>query len=323
MTRPRKQLVCVEDTPWYHVVSRCVRRTYLCGFDQSTGKNYEHRRQWIVDRIRLLSSLFTIEVCSYAVMSNHYHIVVRLCPGETEKWSQAEVVKRWMCLFKGTVQVQQWQSGAELSPAEQALVDERIAVYRERLGSLSWFMKCLNEPLARAANKEDKCTGHFWEARFKSDPLRVEEALLSCMVYVDLNPIRAAMANTPEESDYTSIQERIKPGFDLAKAIHSQIENHQLNRFDFPLKPLTKFAGGAGQQKPDGISFSEKDYLELVDYTGRIIRADKRGVIPMQLPPILQRMDIGRKSWLESATMFGQLYYRKFGFRRQVSQKVG
>ena len=165
MTRPRKELVCVEDTPWYHVVSRCVRRTYLCGFDQSTGKNYEHRRQWIVDRIRLLSSLFTIEVCSYAVMSNHYHIVVRLCPGETEKWSQAEVVKRWMCLFKGTVQVQQWQSGAELSPAEQTLVDERIAVYRERLGSLSWFMKCLNEPIARAANKEDKCTGHFYKHR--------------------------------------------------------------------------------------------------------------------------------------------------------------
>ena len=143
------------------------------------------------------------------------------------------------------------------------------------------------------------------------------------MVYVDLNPIRAAIANTPEESDYSSIQERIKPEFNLAKAIHSQIENHQLNRFDFPLKPLTKFAGGTGQQKQDGISLSAEDYLELVDYTGRIIRADKRGVIPIQMPPILQRMDIGKKSWLESTTMFGQLYYRKFGFRRQVSQKVG
>ena len=79
--------------------------------------------------------------------------------------------------------------------------------------------------------KEDKCTGHFWEARFKSQALRSEKALLSCMVYVDLNPIRAAMANTPEESDYTSIQERVASRFDLAAAIHEQTEQHFYQRF--------------------------------------------------------------------------------------------
>jgi len=83
MTRPRKELVSVEDTPYYHVTSRCVRRTFLCGIDQTTGTNYEHRRQWIENRIRILSSLFALDVCAYAVMSKRYHITIKHNPDET------------------------------------------------------------------------------------------------------------------------------------------------------------------------------------------------------------------------------------------------
>jgi len=68
----------------------------------------------------------------------------------------------------------------------------------------------LNEYISKRANIEDNCTGHFWESRFKSQALLDERALLTCMAYVDLNPIRACMAKTPETSEYTSIQERIK-----------------------------------------------------------------------------------------------------------------
>ena len=166
MTRPRKELISISDTPYYHVVSRCVRRTFLCGFDQQTQQDYEHRRQWIEDRIRLLSSLFAIDICSYAVMSNHYHIVVKLDPQQSSEWSHQEVITRWTSLFKGPLLIQRQQQGGALSPAEQQTVSDIIEVWRERLADLSWFMKCLNEPIAREANKEDSCTGHFWDKFF-------------------------------------------------------------------------------------------------------------------------------------------------------------
>ena len=118
MTRPRKELVSIDDTPYYHVVSRCVRRTFLCGIDQSTGNNYEHRRQWIENRIRLLSSIFAVNICAYSVMSNHIHLTLQLCPDEADAWSVNDVLKRWTSLFKGPYLVQQWQRGEQLQLTE-------------------------------------------------------------------------------------------------------------------------------------------------------------------------------------------------------------
>jgi REP element-mobilizing transposase RayT len=189
--KPRAQQVSVSDTPFYHVISRCVRRTFLCGEDRSTGQSYEHRRLWIEERIRLLASVFAIEVAAYAVMSNHYHVVVKINPDEVVHWNNDDVLERWCCLHKGPPLVQRYQSGDELIPAEIRRVVQYADTFRERLADLSWFMKCLNEPVARQANKEDNCTGHFWESRFKSQALDTEEAVLSCMAYVDLNPVRA------------------------------------------------------------------------------------------------------------------------------------
>ena len=160
MPRARKHLVCLADTPYYHVYSRCVRRAFLCGIDRLSGKSYEHRRAWIEDRLRVLSSLFSIQLCAYAVMSNHYHLVVRLNPGESDGWSDDEALQRWTSLFRGPLLVQRYRAGESLSSIEQDTVRSIAVAYRDRLGSLSWFMKCLNEPIARQANAEDGCTGH-------------------------------------------------------------------------------------------------------------------------------------------------------------------
>ena len=133
MSRPRKQLISIDDTPYYHITSRCVRRSFLCGVDQHTGESYEHRRQWIVDRIRILSSVFAVDICSYAVMSNHYHLTVKITPEQVEHLSDYEIMLRWLTIFKGTLLVQRYRSGANLSEPERNSVSDTIAVYRERL----------------------------------------------------------------------------------------------------------------------------------------------------------------------------------------------
>jgi hypothetical protein len=207
-------------------------------------------------------------------------------------------------------------SGITLSSPEKDTVSDIIAIWRKRLADLSWFMKCLNQSITRQANLEDSCTGHFWEGRFKSQALLTEEALLSCMAYVDLNPVRASMAKTPEDSDYTSIQERIAPCFDLERAIGSQSDHQDLLNFESSLKPLLAFSGNVTEEVQNSILFSFNEYIELVDWTGRAILLNKRGAISDYLPLILQRLAINQKTWFSSTTRFEALHRQRFGRRR-------
>ncbi|GAB3103478.1 hypothetical protein GCM10027217_25930 [Pseudomaricurvus hydrocarbonicus] len=170
-------------------------------------------------------------------------------------------------------------------------------------------MKCLNEPIARLANAEDNCTGHFWESRFKSQALLTDEALLSCMAYVDLNPIRAGMAKTPETSEHTSIRERINPVITLESAIRDQA---LANEFDLSIKPLLPFEDVIRSTCQTGIAYSLSDYLQLVDWTGRAVRNDKRGSIPEHLPPILKRLNIRAELWLTNSQHFEKIVHRRF-----------
>jgi hypothetical protein len=183
-------------------------------------------------------------------------------------------------------------------------------------------MKCLNEPIARQANKEDGCTGHFWESRYKSQALLTEEALLTCMAYVDLNPVRADRCNTPEASDHTSIKARITPSLDLKKTADDEIKQQRLQRFDLPLKPLAQFDDNVTSRGQIGILFSLEDYLPLVDTTGRMIRTDKRGAIPINLPPILERLSINRQQWLQQSQQFEKLYASQFAKKRRTLKKT-
>jgi len=321
MTRPRKEQINLSDTPYYHVVSRCVRRAFLCGQDDKTGKSYEHRRLWIENRIRLLSSIFAIDICAYAVMSNHLHIVVKLNPDELDTLTPDEIAKRWTCLFKGPLLLQKWLKNNNLNKIERDTVLDTIETYRNRLKDLGWFMKCLNEPIARQANKEDGCTGHFWESRYKSQALLTEETLLTCMAYVDLNPLRAKISQTPETSIHTSIKERIQPSFKLTDAVKEQIDLDALEKFDVPLKPLLCFDSNIRDGVQQGILFSFEDYLTLVDSTGRHIRHDKRGAISATLAPILQRLNIDEKDWINNTSNFERNYRYTFA-KRQPNSKI-
>src|SRR5918999_4058023 len=167
MGYPRKSLICLADTPYYHVVARCVRRAWLWGYDAYAGKDYSHRKHWVTQRLRVLAGIFAIDLCAYAVMSNHYHLVLRVDRERGVRWSQEEIVQRWTRLFRAPPLITRWKAGSA-SAAERAIAEQLIERWRTRLMDISWYMRSLNEYLARRANAEDECTGRFWEGRFKS-----------------------------------------------------------------------------------------------------------------------------------------------------------
>jgi len=169
MTVSRQQQIHIDSTPYYHCISRCVRRAFLCGKDRYSGKCYEHRRQWIVDKIKQLSSVFAIDICAYAVMSNHYHLVLHVDQDQASTWSMDEVIDRWCVLFGGPLLVKRYQQGDPISVVERNAVSDIVELWRSRLMDISWFMRCLNESIARQANQEDDCKGRFWSLlRFHS-----------------------------------------------------------------------------------------------------------------------------------------------------------
>ena len=203
LTTARKSLVDSSVTSFYHCISRCVRRAFLC------GEGHEDWKQWVEDRLRELAGIFAIDVCAYAVLDNHLHVVLQLNDEVAAGWSDEEVVRRWGRLFPPRGKDRQ------PLPVTGVWVKDRlkdagwVAETRQRLNSLGWFMKCLKEPLARRANHEDKCRGTFWEARYKSIAILDEEALLTTLTYVDLNPLAAGLAKTPEASAHTSVKARV------------------------------------------------------------------------------------------------------------------
>ncbi|WP_289096769.1 transposase [uncultured Pseudoalteromonas sp.] len=302
MATPRRNLISVSNTPYYHCISRCVRRAYLCGQDPLTGRSYEHRRDWVEKKLFQLGRIFCIDICAYAVMSNHTHLVLHIDIAKAKRLNNKAILIRWHKLFKSTFLCQRFLNDELLTQTELAAVNARVNLYRERLSSISWFMRVLNEGIARKANLEDECKGRFWEGRFKSQALLDEAALAACLAYVDLNPVRAKAADLPEQSDYTSIKSRIN-------ASHNNKQP----------KSLMRFAGKTRKHMPKGIPFELKTYLQLVDWTGRSIREDKPGTIPEEALPILERLNICTDNWLTLTTSFTRSFKNTAGKEQAIT----
>ncbi len=309
MPLPRRILVQDERPGAYHVISRCVRRAFLC------GDRAEHRRAWVCDLIRQAAGAFAVDVLAYAVMSNHLHIVVLTDPARVATWTPIEVATRWASAHPRTGVDGRPQAWSSAETAEKAADPAWIDTTRKRLRSLSWFMKCVKERLARRANRDDGCTGHFWEGRFQSVALLDQAAVIAAMAYVDLNPIRAAMAETPECSDYTSVQARCRARQEhhaahLVPALANAPSSAESSLWIAPIHSATI-------DQPDGCTFTAAitldEYLTLVDQTGRIVRGDKRGVIPAGLAPILDRLRIDLDAWLALMRSGGHFGIGSFG----------
>ena len=159
MTMARAHLVDPAVSRWYHCVTRCVRRALLLGEGPSD------RKEWIENRLRELAGIFSVSVGGFSVLDNHLHVLVRLDPDVAQGWSDEEVVRRWGRLFPPR---DKSRRPLEVSDdwVQGHLKNVRwLAQARQRLQSLSWFMKCLKEPLARLANREEQTRGAFLKGR--------------------------------------------------------------------------------------------------------------------------------------------------------------
>ena len=310
-----------------HAVQRCVRRAYLCGEDEHSGKSFEHRREWIRERLEFLASVFAIDCLTYTVLSNHLHVVLRTRPDLVAEWSDEEVARRWLRLFPPRRE----KDGRPAEPEEHeigmiTLDAERLAEVRRRLSDISWWMRCTAENIARRSNKEDRCSGRFWEGRYKAQLILDEASLLACAVYVDLNPIRAAIAKTPETSKFTGAHDRIE---DMKQRKSSSNVTHkwergqrrersgwlspvEINEASDPVGSDTCPSGRRASQK-GFLPISLSRYLALLDWTGRVIRTGKQGSVPSELKPILVRLGIEPTTWCRLVEKFGRLFKRVAG----------
>ncbi len=329
----RREIIADGEIQVFHVVNRCVRRTHLCGKDRQSKKDYSHRREWIRQRLEFLAGVFGVDILGFAVMSNHLHVVVRTRPDVVTCWSDEDVAIRWWNLFP--LRRNQDKSPAEPSKEELEKIlnsPNGIREKRRRLANLSWFMKCLCEPIAKEANREDKVRGHFWESRYKAQPLLDEMAIAACMSYVDLNPVRASVAEAPETSDFTSAQARMKDRHQARiscmaepQAVKTEDGEHAGWLAPVELGPQPKNV--CDPQTPrrasnKGCLFMSLDqYLQLLDWTGRQLRRDKPGAIATDLEPILERLDCTADSWLDLVRNFRRRFRTEAG-RPEVLQSV-
>jgi len=340
----RADLFAPDEVAIVHVMNRVVRRCFLLGVDPLTGNNYDHRKQWIEDELKRLAGAMGIDLLGFAVLSNHFHLILRSRPDVVATWDDSEVARRWLLVCPR----RKPEDGSPTEPSECELNSirhdpDRLAEIRRRLSDISWWMRVLCQTIAIRANHDDGEAGKFWQSRFRAVRLMDEESLLACAAYVDLNPIRAALAETLEQSDHTSVRRRIEA--EGEKAGSEKDQRTALSQSDVAtttpaesapardafLSPL-ELDQQRGELGPcscrNGTRCSDKgflamsvvEYLELLDWTARRTAPGKRGATPADAPPILARLKLSPTTWCELVTDFGRLFSTVAGHPRTIDR---
>jgi REP element-mobilizing transposase RayT len=308
-----------------HVIQRCVRRCFLMGRDPDSGKNYDHRKQWLEARLQRFAAYFGIDLLCFSILSNHFHLVLRSRPDVVAAWDDTEVARRWLMICP----VRKDQQGNPLEPTEAELNKirydpQRLATIRRRLSDISWWMRLLSQPLAAMANREEDQLGRFWQGRFRAVRICDAAALLACAAYVDLNPIRAALAETLEGSDYTSIQRRIE------SLPHTGTPAEPAS--DQFLAPIAidesrDAIGAVASRLPHRASdkgflpMSEIEYIRLLDWTARVVVPGKSGATPADAPDVLERLGLNVPQWAGLVRDFGRLFSLAAGLPATLAQQ--
>ena len=348
----RYELFKSDEMAIVHVMNRTVRRCFLMGQDSITGKNYDYRKDWIEQRMEHLAKYFGIDVLSYSILSNHFHLVLRQRPDIVKTWSDNEIAQRWLMLCPKKKN----KDGSPKDPTEPQLNAIRnnpakLQEIRSRLSDISWWMRLMCQNIAQRINRDDDEKGKVWQNRYQAVRLLDEASLLACAAYVDLNPIRAAMAETLEQSDFTSIQRRIQAlkesleaeclgslakdavaligqsalpstlpiqtAFQPSKARDRAIAPVHLDE----LRDALQVMPSTGYRCSDRgfLNLSQVDYIELLDWTARLVVPGKHGSTPVDAPAVFERLNLGLSvaAWTELVSNFRKLFSHVAG-RPQV-----
>ncbi len=319
----RAELFAADEIAIVHVMGRVVRRCFLLGDDPITGKNFDHRKLWIEQRLERLAAAMGVDLLAFSILSNHFHLVLRSRPDVVETWDDSEVARRWLLLCP----IRRDGQGLPLEPSEPELNSirndaERVAKIRLRLSDISWWMRLLCQHIAMRANREDEENGKFFQSRFQAVRLLDETAVLACAAYVDLNPIRAALAETLETSDHTSVQRRLHTMQAANRRLASAVPDRMLS----PIKidELRDALGAHPSRSPHRcsdkgfLSMSDIAYFQLLDWTARQVAQGKSGVTPAHIPPLLKRLRLAPEAWCGLVENFGNLFHNVAGQPRVV-----
>ena len=334
-----------------HLIGKTVRSCYLMGFDERSGKNFDHRKRWIEEKLKQLAANFGIDLLAFSCLSNHFHLLLRSRPDVVATWDDTQVALRWWQLCpsrKVKLEVDgQWiKVPAEPTEFELNAIRNnpaRLATIRRRLSDLSWWMRLLCQYIAMRANGEDgQGLGRFWQGRYKAVRILDEESLLACAAYIDLNPIRAGMAETLEQSDYTSVQRRVQAikataldtdsivdfsaSFEIAAEDSASVPRS--DAFLAPVSiderkdPLGPHPSRHGKRCSDKgfLAIVDAEYLQILDWLSRNRVAGKRGATPLSAPPVLERLGIEPTLWSAMVKDFGRAFKNVAGTAKSVSE---
>ena len=317
MARKRRRDVIDESTVGaYHVWTRTARRAFLLGEDQATRRDFNHRKELIRRRIEDLCSVYAVECCDHTVLDNHLHLILRNRPDIVATWSDEEVARRWLRLRASELDLHEpkpeWVAELLRDPA-------RVAAARKALSSISSFMKYLKQPLAVLFNIEDDATGCFWQSRFSCERLKNDAALLVCSLYVNLNPIAAGMADSPEEAEFTSTHARIQ---DAKSGDRRRPRSGYLTSVHVDGDGYDGVAAGRRASNKGYLGLSFAEHLELLDLVARREALERSGGESRAYPPVLERLGIDRTSWEHAVRLTSRRFARELAILRSMRDEA-
>jgi hypothetical protein len=210
----RRDIIREGEIATYHVWSRFAQQRHFFGIDPQTGVNHEEIAEKFIQLIEYQCRYFAVDLANYQVVSNHFHLIARTRPDLVELLSDEEVAWRWkMAWANYDLRRGIWDrlpSDAEIREVLQQ--PKKLALARQALSSLSWFVSRIKEPIAREINRKLDTTGHCWGERFGSRELLDDAAIMACSQYIDLNRLKAGLDPSLDQTRFGAIQERIQQG---------------------------------------------------------------------------------------------------------------